>query len=239
MWLLRYTITIDLTITDTGTRKRRDGSGPAMEVDVELDGDDSSGDPPSGASIDTEIDTNAANALGANYDSSSFGTLMNPNVPMESTSTFVINSVNGAGCWTCNANSYANCITEGSYEVCPVNFDPAGSVEMNSVCFVELRERGQQMISIQTGCIQKAACRDLQAQNTKPTSSQSQNACKPEFKTANGRSAGEPSVCRQCFNACDLTEDNTSLCFGGMSTTLATTLDAEFFGYPTSMGKTL
>jgi len=137
-----------------------------MEVDVELDGDDSSGDPPSGSSIDTEIANNGNDAIN-NYDSSTYGDLIDPSVMMTSNNAFVINSVNGAGCWTCNADSYANCILEGSWQACPANFDPSGSVEHNSICYVELRERGQQMTSIATGCMEKAACRDLQAQNTR------------------------------------------------------------------------
>ena len=51
----------------------------------------------------------------------------------------------GTGCWKCDAMTYAQCATEGTFQLCPPE-------NVNSVCFVEYREQNQQLTQLCTGC---------------------------------------------------------------------------------------
>ena len=54
----------------------------------------------------------------------------------------------GTGCWKCDAMTYVQCATEGSFQTCSddnTNGD-------NGVCFVEYREQNQKLTQLCTGC---------------------------------------------------------------------------------------
>lgn len=51
----------------------------------------------------------------------------------------------GTGCWKCDAMTYVQCATEGTFQLCPAE-------NVNNVCFVEYREQNQKLTQLCTGC---------------------------------------------------------------------------------------
>ena len=54
----------------------------------------------------------------------------------------------GTGCWKCDAMTYVQCATEGSFQTCSEDQSNGD----NGVCFVEYREQNQQLTQLCTGC---------------------------------------------------------------------------------------
>ena len=58
------------------------------------------------------------------------------------------NAPTGEGCWKCDAMTYVQCATEGSFQTCSED-NTNGD---NGVCFVEYREQNQKLTQLCTGC---------------------------------------------------------------------------------------
>jgi len=107
----------------------------------------------------------------------------------------------------------------------------------------ELRERDQRVDSIKTGCMDKHACQVHQRQNKMDGARKDFSQCRPEYRLINRRYAKEPSVCRQCFTACDVNGVDDDMCFGGMNSNEhadadAKRADAKWIEYPSDMATT-
>jgi len=127
------------------------------------------------------------------------------------------------GCWTCDASSFLGCAQSGRFETCPTN----------SVCFVEMREEAQQLVSISTGCQNQFACSAGKRQNF-VGGHLTRNQCKPDYRLQrpNSRFGSRQSVCRQCFLQCENTDQDTGdYCFGGLDGNLDAQSDGKWFGY--------
>jgi hypothetical protein len=124
----------------------------------------------------------------------------------------------GGSCWKCDQMSFATCASNGVVEHCHDGDEDC--------CFVEIREKKQNLHQLCTGCKDATACMDNQAQNFEGNSFLNFQ-CRPDYRLQRaGRQAGRQSVCRQCFQTCDFTVD-TDLCFGAIATT-ATTANVMF-----------
>ena len=60
----------------------------------------------------------------------------------------------GTGCWKCDAMTYVQCATEGSFQTCSED-NTNGD---NGVCFVEYREQNQKLTQLCTGCKDAKDC---------------------------------------------------------------------------------
>jgi hypothetical protein len=149
----------------------------------------------------------------SNFDLSAFG--LGPGTPIDfpaagdeeryffTTST---TTRKGGYCWKCDAMSFGQCAADGSYTFCHSGDDDC--------CFVEIREKDQKLHQLCTGCKAREACKDNQLQNFNGPFTNHQ--CRPDYRQQIvGRSRGRQSVCRQCFETCDITQDKNR-CFGAM-----------------------
>lgn len=144
----------------------------------------------------------------------------------------------GTGCWKCDAMTYVQCATEGTFQTCSEDQSNGD----NGVCFVEYREQNQQLTQLCTGCKDAKSCENLKRQNFVPgfvagnaaPFMRMRNQCKPDYRlqVARRRYGNTQSVCRQCFSMCS-NEDASSAqkCFGGLGDsavfTAAATDDAK------------
>merc|ERR1712131_393956 len=144
----------------------------------------------------------------------------------------------GTGCWKCDAMTYVQCATEGSFQTCSEDQSNGD----NGVCFVEYREQNQQLTQLCTGCKDAKSCDNLKRQNFVPgfvagntaPFMRMRNQCKPDYRlqVARRRYGNTQSVCRQCFSMCS-NENAASAekCFGGLGDssvfTAAATNDAK------------
>lgn len=143
------------------------------------------------------------------------------------------------GCWKCDAMSYAQCATEGRFEVCT----EYGTNEDQAVCFIEMREQDQKLTQLCTGCKTSQACEDLKKNNFHPAEntagfSPARNQCKPNHREQrrSKRFGASQSVCRQCFMMCD--SGTGTNCFGGLTLAVESAADdtakremAHWFAY--------
>ena len=60
----------------------------------------------------------------------------------------------GTGCWKCDAMTYVQCATEGTFQTCSED-NARGD---NGVCFVEYREQNQKLTQLCTGCKDAKDC---------------------------------------------------------------------------------
>lgn len=139
----------------------------------------------------------------------------------------------GTGCWKCDAMTYVQCATEGTFQTCSDD-NTRGD---NGVCFVEYREQNQKLTQLCTGCKDAKSCDNLKRQNFVPGFEagntapfmRMRNQCKPDYRlqVARRRYGNTQSVCRQCFSMCsnaDATSAKT--CFGGLGNKLVFTATA-------------
>jgi len=230
-----YTLTIEITISapPSGRRKRDISDSPVVDVTATLTGEDDG--TTTSTVLDNLISTGTTDAYN-NYDSSEFGDLIDTSLSPIVSNSEVVYALTGVGCWTCHAGSYVDCAKTGTFEICDEkNSEPP-------VCFVELRENRQNIISISTGCTHYKACDDLKSQN-RANNNPDHDQCRPDFRYqfSSARLDYKTSVCRQCFNTCDLTADDSGNCFGGMNgnhgSEAAFLSDGAFFSYPVEMEK--
>jgi hypothetical protein len=129
----------------------------------------------------------------------------------------------GTGCWKCDAMTYVQCATEGTFQTCSED-NTNGD---NGVCFVEYREQNQKLTQLCTGCKDAKSCDNLKRQNFVPGFEagntapfmRMRNQCKPDYRlqVARRRYGNTQSVCRTCFSMCS--NENASSaqkCFGGL-----------------------
>jgi len=134
-----------------------------------------------------------------------------------------IEAPTGTGCWKCDAMTYVQCATEGSFQTCSED-NTNGD---NGVCFVEYREQNQKLTQLCTGCKDAKSCDNLKRQNFVPgfvagntaPFMRMRNQCKPDYRlqVARRRYGNTQSVCRQCFSMCSNENAETAkTCFGGL-----------------------
>lgn len=139
----------------------------------------------------------------------------------------------GTGCWKCDAMTYVQCATEGTFQTCSED-NTNGD---NGVCFVEYREQNQKLTQLCTGCKDAKSCDNLKRQNFVPGFEagntapfmRMRNQCKPDYRlqVARRRYGNTQSVCRQCFSMCSNADANSATnCFGGLGNSLIFTAAA-------------
>merc|ERR1712046_248525 len=106
-------------------------------------------------------------------------------------------------CFSCFGSSISECQNNGQLVTCS-NIDS---------CLIEVRTRGQNLVSIKSGCKEKNSCQDLKNQNFHSIVHFSQ--CKPENSGRQTRFG--PSVCRQCSMPCDDSLANGAFCYKAAS----------------------
>ena len=169
-----YTLTIEITISapPSGRRKRDISDSPVVDVTATLTGEDDG--TTTSTVLDNLISTGTTDAYN-NYDSSEFGDLIDTSLSPIVSNSEVVYALTGVGCWTCHAGSYVDCAKTGTFEICDEkNSEPP-------VCFVELRENRQNIISISTGCTHYKACDDLKSQN-RANNNPDHDQCRPDFR---------------------------------------------------------
>lgn len=140
----------------------------------------------------------------------------------------------GDGCWKCDAMTYVQCATEGTFQKCSED-NTNGD---NGVCFVEYREQNQQLTQLCTGCKDATSCDNLKRQNFVPGFNagntapymRMRNQCKPDYRlqVARRRYGNTQSVCRQCFAMCNNgSEAEAQKCFGGLGANTIYTASAS------------
>ena len=72
-----------------------------------------------------------------------------------------VNTPTGTGCWKCDAMTYVQCATEGTFQTCSED-NRRGD---NGVCFVEYREQNQKLTQLCTGCKDAKDCLKNQNDN--------------------------------------------------------------------------
>ena len=72
-----------------------------------------------------------------------------------------VNTPTGTGCWKCDAMTYVQCATEGTFQTCSED-NTRGD---NGVCFVEYREQNQKLTQLCTGCKDAKDCLKNQYDN--------------------------------------------------------------------------
>jgi len=133
------------------------------------------------------------------------------------------NTPTGTGCWKCDAMTYVQCATEGSFQTCSEDQSNGD----NGVCFVEYREQNQKLTQLCTGCKDAKSCDNLKRQNFVPGFEagntapfmRMRNQCKPDYRlqVARRRYGNTQSVCRQCFSMCSNADaESAKTCFGGL-----------------------
>lgn len=145
-----------------------------------------------------------------------------------------LNTPTGTGCWKCDAMTYVQCATEGSFQTCSED-NTRGD---NGVCFVEYREQNQKLTQLCTGCKDAKSCENLKRQNFVPGFEagntapfmRMRNQCKPDYRlqVARRRYGNTQSVCRQCFSMCSNADaESAKTCFGGLGNSLVFTAAAS------------
>lgn len=224
-------------------RKRRDASSqPGVIVTISFNGE--SNVDVSALTLDLEIETAVTSAYTQMPDG--FDGLIATSYPaLMPNQVQIVNALASTGCWTCESHTMEGCILNGSWQTCQSKDDNSDQLlnRFEPVCFVELRERNQRLDSIKTGCMDKHACQVHQRQNRMDGARKDFSQCRPEYQLINRRYAKEPSVCRQCFTACEIDGVDDDMCFGGMNSNLhaddnAKRNDAKWIEYPSDMATT-
>jgi len=240
-----YTLTVDITFVRpvNSGRKRRDADDqPGVIVVVSFNGE--SNVDVSALTLDLEIETAVTSAYTQMPDG--FDGLIATSYPaLMPNQVQIVNALGSTGCWTCESHTMEGCILNGAWEMCQSKDDNSDQLlnRFEPVCFVELRERDQRVDSIKTGCMDKHACQVHQRQNRMDGARKDFSQCRPEYRLINRRYAKEPSVCRQCFTACDVNGVDDDMCFGGMNSNDhasddAKRADAKWIEYPSDMATT-
>lgn len=168
--------------------------------------------PAVGAGREVEVDDDKTK--GERY----FFTTVTTTTVTTTTTTAVVGDTH---CWKCDAMTYADCASTGSYEECILGD--------KDCCFVEVRFSHQKLQQLCTGCKDKTACEDNMAENFRGTHMDNDDQCRPEMlqQKTNSRHEQTQSVCRQCFNTCDKASHNGAFCFGSITNDVSKT-PAEF-----------